>query len=248
MSAQPSVQRVRRWLRRLRQRPVVAEREAGLRGLVVYAALWVLRATTRLTVVGSDALEQAWRERTPVVVAFWHGRSMMLPFLYHRHFRQGPELLIMNSPHRDGEMVTRALARFGIRSTRGSSSRGGVVGTIGLARALRGGSNVALVPDGPRGPAGVAKPGAVELAASAGARLFPISFSASRAVRARSWDRLLLPLPGSRVVCVVGTPLEPPCGRLARDDRERLRVTLEERLEATTRAADRIAGRIEEPT
>jgi hypothetical protein len=243
VSAQRSL---RRWWRRQRRRPGVAEREAAVRGLLVWAALWLLRRTTRLTVVGSEALEQAWRDRTPVVVAFWHGRSIMLPFLYRERFRAGPALIIMNSPHRDGEMVTRALARFGIRSTRGSSSRGGVGGTIGLARALRTGSNIALVPDGPRGPAGTAKPGAVELAASVGALLFPLSFSASRAVRARSWDRLMLPLPGSRVVCVVGPALDLPVGRLDRDARERLRAVLEAELAATARAADRIAGRTEE--
>jgi lysophospholipid acyltransferase (LPLAT)-like uncharacterized protein len=164
----------------------------------------------------------------------------MLPFLY-----SGPGAAIMNSTHRDGEIITRALERFGIRSTRGSSTRSAIAGTLGLMRELRAGRDVALIPDGPRGPAGSAKAGAVALAAAGGVPLFPLAFSASRCVRMRGWDRMLLPLPGARVVCVIGAPIDPPDAR-DRAARERLRGVLEQRLNEVTRTADRMAGRLEE--
>jgi hypothetical protein len=239
--ARSGVNRPRRGLRALRRRPGYAAVEAPLLGFAIWCVLRFLRAVTRLEIVDAEPLAERWRTRSPVVLAFWHGRSIMLPFLY-----RGPGVRIMNSTHRDGEIITRALERFGIRSTRGSSSRTAVAGTLGLARALRAGSDVALIPDGPRGPAGVAKPGAVALAAAGNTQLFPLAFSASRAVRMKGWDRMMLPLPGARVVCVIGSPIDPPKGACTREERERLRALLEQRLHDTTRRADRLAGRYEE--
>ena len=178
-----------------------------------------------------------------MVLAFWHGRAIMLPFLFRGRLARGENIWIMNSSHRDGEIITRALGRFGVRSTRGSSSRGAIGGTLGLARKLRDGKDVALIPDGPRGPALQAKAGAVELAATGGAPICPLAFSASRFVRLGGWDRMMLPLPGSRVVCVVGEPIEVPKGRLGRDRREALRAALQDRLTAAADAADVEVGR-----
>jgi lysophospholipid acyltransferase (LPLAT)-like uncharacterized protein len=233
---------IKRALSRLRRNRGFAEAEIALLAWLAWALLRAIRLTVRFETVGADALERNWGEGRPVVFAFWHGRSIMLPFLV----RGRRDAYIMNSTHRDGEIITRALERFGIRSTRGSSSRGAVGGTLALLRALRRGNSVALIPDGPRGPAGVAKAGAVELASSGGAPLYPLAFSASRAVRLRGWDRMMLPLPGARVVCVVGEPLVTETGRSGREARERMRADLERRLVDVSRRADRLAGRPEE--
>jgi lysophospholipid acyltransferase (LPLAT)-like uncharacterized protein len=242
---------IKRALSRLRRHRAFAGAEIAVLAWLAWATLRIIRLTVRFETVGAEVLERNWRERRPMVFAFWHGRSIMLPFLVRgRH-----DAYIMNSTHRDGEIITRALERFGIHSTRGSSSRGAVAGTLALLRALRRGNSVALIPDGPRGPAGVAKAGAVELAASGDAPLYPLSFSASRSVRLRGWDRMMLPLPGARVVCVVGEPLRAEAdtrGRQQRErlgvDRERLRLELERRLNELSRQADRLAGRTEEST
>ena len=171
----------------------------------------------------------------------------MLPFLFRGRLARGENIWIMNSSHRDGEIITRALGRFGVRSTRGSSSRGAIGGTLGLARKLRDGKDVALIPDGPRGPALQAKAGAVELAATGGAPICPLAFSASRFVRLGGWDRMMLPLPGARVVCVVGEPIEVPRGRLGRDQRETLRAELQQRLATAADAADSEVARGSQP-
>ncbi len=225
----------------LRRYRWLAAAEVSVLGFLAWAVLRLLRVTVRLETHGTEELERCWRERRPVLIAFWHGRAIMLPFFYRGH-----SAYIMNSTHRDGEIITRALNRFGIRTTRGSSSRGAVAGTLGLLRAFRAGSDLALIPDGPRGPAGVAKAGVAAIALQTGAPLFPVSVSCSRALRMTSWDRMMIPLPGARVVVVVGEVIEP--ARLAgpgaaRDARERLRAILEDRLEQVTRDADGLAGR-----
>ncbi|TFH30231.1 MAG: DUF374 domain-containing protein [Myxococcales bacterium] len=229
------------WLRRSK---AFAHAEILVLAWLAWAVLVAIRATTRLEIVGAEPLHANWQAGKPMVFAFWHGRSIMLPFLVRgRH-----DAYIMNSTHRDGEIITRALERFGIHSTRGSSTRGAVGGTLALLRALKRGNSVALIPDGPRGPAGVAKAGAVELSNAAGVPLYPLAFSANRAVRLTGWDRMLLPLPGARVVCVVGAPIAPSANGRDRATRERLRDELESSLREVSRTADRLARRDEEDT
>lgn len=225
--------------RGLRRVPMVARLELAVASFSAWAILRLLGATVRWSRHGCSDLEDAWREGRPVLMAFWHGRSIMLPFAY-----RGRGACILNSNHRDGEIVTRILARFGIHSTRGSSTRGGVAGFLGLVRAHRRGLDLALIPDGPKGPAGVAKGGAAELALLTGAPLFPLGVSCSRGWRLPTWDRLLLPRPFARMVLVVGEPLLAPTGDVARaESRENLRAELEKRLRLVTAEADRLAGR-----
>ncbi len=235
--------RVARGLRRFQ---VLARLEISVASLAVWAILRLLRATVTIERHGSAELERCWHSDQRVLMAFWHGRSIMMPFFY-----QGPGVSIMNSTHRDGEIVTRALARLGIHSTRGSSSRSAVAGALGLLRAFARGRDLALIPDGPRGPAGKAKAGVAELALQTRAPLFPVAVSCSKALRLRTWDRMMLPLPGARVVVVVGDPLWPlPQRTQARRSaaeratlREGLRAELELRLRRATAEADRLAGR-----
>jgi hypothetical protein len=115
---------IKRALSRLRQNRAFAECEIATLAWLAWGVLRLIRLTVRFETVGADALESNWQAARPMVFAFWHGRSIMLPFLV----RGRRDAYIMNSTHRDGEIITRALERFGIHSTRGSSSRGAVAG------------------------------------------------------------------------------------------------------------------------
>jgi lysophospholipid acyltransferase (LPLAT)-like uncharacterized protein len=233
-------------IRRLRKRDWFARWEVAVLGGLAWALLCFIRYTTRFEVHGLEPLSEAWKSGRAVVMVGWHGRSLMLPFMY-----RGPGAYILSSTHRDGEIIARALARLGIQATRGSSSRRAVGGTLGLVRALRRGNDVAIVADGPRGPAGTAKSGVVDIALSSGAPLFPLVFSARPCIRMASWDRMMLPLPGARVVCVVAEPLETDSlatGKRDGDLSESLRLQLEERLSEACRRADGLVGRRQEST
>jgi lysophospholipid acyltransferase (LPLAT)-like uncharacterized protein len=95
---------------------------------------------------------------------------------------------------------------------------------------------VAVLPDGPRGPARQAKPGVVALASATGAALVPVGIAARPSVRFGSWDRVLLPLPFARVRCVYGSPLLVP---KRTGDLETWRKELEAQLDRATEAAQR---------
>jgi len=199
-------------------------------------ALRLLALTLRIRYVDADELFARWRRGEQLILAFWHNRVVVMPIA-----GRGHKLCIMNSQSRDGELASRALARWGIRSVRGSASRGGASGFLQLVRAYRDGYNLAVVPDGPRGPRYEVKSGVIHLARATGAPIIPVSYAADRRRQLRSWDRLIIPLPFARVVYVAGAALQVP--RHATDNEvETLRVELERRLQAATATAEAQVG------
>jgi hypothetical protein len=147
----------------------------------------------------------------------------------------------MVSHHADGEVLSRILRRFGIRSVRGSTSRGAHGGLRAMLRAYQGGSHLTFATDGPRGPRERVQIGIIELARRTGAPVVPISFGASGGWFLPTWDRFFLPRPFARGVFVFGDGLFVPPGA-DRPALEAARADLERRLIAVTAAAD-AAGR-----
>jgi hypothetical protein len=136
----------------------------------------------------------------------------------------------MISRSRDGEMIARALRRTALTAVRGSSSAGGREALDELIAAVRSGRPGAFAVDGPRGPARQVKPGVVTAAQRTGVPIVPLSFAARRTVEAGSWDRTLIPLPGTRAVLAFGEPIAVPAD--AGDEaRERIRRQLEQLLD-----------------
>jgi lysophospholipid acyltransferase (LPLAT)-like uncharacterized protein len=160
-----------------------------------------LRALARTLRVSRHEASVAalWAARRPVIYVVWHGRLLLLPYLYgHRGCH------VLASRSRDGELIARWARRFGLEPVRGSSSHGGTGALRALARALRAGREVVVVPDGPRGPREVLKPGVIALARLTGAPIVPMAVGASREWRVRSWDEFRIPRPFARCVMRFG--------------------------------------------
>ncbi len=200
-------------------------------------AVRALGATLRLTEAGVESMQALWEDPRPLIYAVWHGRILMVPWLSAR-FERARAVRVLASRSRDGELVARWVARFGMSVVRGSSSRGGAGALRALAAAVRAGHDVAVVPDGPRGPRERLQAGLVVLAAVTGAPVIPLGFAARPARRLHSWDRFLVPLPFARAAVVFGKAATVP-----RDaDREHARADLERALCEVTEAADRLVG------
>ena len=178
-----------------------ADLRLGAAGLLGRGLLAGLGLTTRLSIEGEENFLRFRRQRTPVIFVFWHGQ--LLP-LIRRHRNQGAVVLV--SQHGDGETITRVLERHGFGTVRGSSTRGGSRGLRGLIRAARAGHDLAVTPDGPRGPAREFKPGALLAARLTGLPLIPLAASASAAWYLGSWDRFMIPRPLARVRIRYGSP------------------------------------------
>jgi lysophospholipid acyltransferase (LPLAT)-like uncharacterized protein len=150
---------------------------------------------------------------------------------------------------RDGDWAAAALAKLGCTIVRGSSRRGGWEALRGILRRLGSSpASLAMVVDGPLGPAGRARPGAVVCARESGRPLVPVAAAAGRRLRfPRTWSGIYLPLPWSRVWIALGDPVAVPAAT-ADADLASLTAELEGRLRAARQRANAAAGRGEEAT
>jgi lysophospholipid acyltransferase (LPLAT)-like uncharacterized protein len=146
-----------------------------------------------------DAVVESGRQ--PILV-FWHGR--ILPSLYYWRDRH---IVVITSHNFDGEWIARIITRFGYRTARGSSSRGGARALVQMRRDLAAGLAVAFTIDGPRGPARVAQSGAAFLAGATGHPVIPFHIEADRSWTTASWDRAQIPRPFARLRVAIGEPI-----------------------------------------
>lgn len=169
------------------------------------AALDAVMGSCRYETEGDEHFRRYWDAGRPVVFTLWHGR-LLPPTYHHRH----QDVVTLVSLHRDGELITRAVRRWGYTAVRGSSSRGGLDALRELIRHVRRGRSLAITPDGPRGPREVMKPGPVLIAQRTGAPIIPVAAGASRASYFGGWDRFLVPHPFARLRIAYGAPLFVP--------------------------------------
>jgi lysophospholipid acyltransferase (LPLAT)-like uncharacterized protein len=181
----------RRWT--LRQRIVLS--------LIVAAGYWFIRLlgpTLRVSVSYEEGAQKTLDQR-PLVASFWH--SCMIPATY---LFRNMGIRVMSSFSYDGEYMGRIIRRFGFVAVKGSSSRNPVRALLGLRRALAEGWTVAFTLDGPRGPRHKVKPGPVALGRSTGLALTTFHAAVDKAWVLNSWDRMVIPMPFSRVLVRVG--------------------------------------------
>lgn len=164
--------------------------------LLIFPIYFLLRSTWRIREHGDPIiLEKYIKNREKVIFAHWHGDELALLGYY--AFRG---LAVLSSLSDDGTLMASCLTLFGFRVYRGSSTRGGARGLIGLIKAVRSGSQGAVAVDGPKGPIYEVKPGIIELAAKTGVPILPIHTKASSAwFIPRAWNKSYLPKPFARI-------------------------------------------------
>jgi lysophospholipid acyltransferase (LPLAT)-like uncharacterized protein len=174
---------------------------AKIRWIVRFGTLLVrmLASTWRVRVIGDAGLRGERAEGRPVIITLWHGQ--MLPLL-HRH--RGERVAVLISEHRDGEIIARIAMALGHRTVRGSTTRGAGRALLSMVRQVESGQDIAVTPDGPRGPAKSFAAGALIVAQRTGAAIIPATVVARSAWRLRSWDRFMIPRPFTRVVISYG--------------------------------------------
>ncbi len=194
-------------------------------------------ATGRWTEVGGDIPRRFWDEDKVFVLAFWHGRLLMMTQCWDRE----KPINMMISLSRDGRLISDTVGRFGIKTVAGSTSRGGAAALRGMLKAVKAGEYVGITPDGPRGPRMRAQEGVVTIARLAKAPIIPVSYAARNARVLGSWDRFLVPAPFARGVFVWGEPITVPHTSNG-ETLEAVRRQVEENLNAVNAEADRLCG------
>ncbi|MGI9088982.1 MAG: lysophospholipid acyltransferase family protein [Chthoniobacterales bacterium] len=160
----------------------------------------------------------------PRIWAIWHNRVLLFPAVMRRFapHREGAALI---SASRDGALLAEFVARFGYSAVRGSSSKKGASAVRQLSEVMARGEDLAITPDGPRGPAYELGSGIVYLAQNTGAAVMPLNLEYSGCWRLTSWDRFVVPKPFTTVRVKYGPPHHVrPTATDAEFEEERLRL------------------------
>jgi lysophospholipid acyltransferase (LPLAT)-like uncharacterized protein len=223
----------REWLRRF-------VRSDRLRRVLCYSIHLYIRFvywTGRWDVEGAEHPRRLRQAGKPFILAFWHGRLMMIPMAWQRL----APIRMLISAHRDGRIIADAVAHFGVQTVTGSTRRGGTAALRTMVKTLAAGDCVGITPDGPAGPAMIASAGIVNVARLARVPIVPVTFAASRRRHMRSWDRMQIALPFGHGVFIWGEPIEIGDG-LDEAGIERTRRLVEQRMQDMVAKAESGVG------
>jgi len=195
------------------------------------ALIWLLGKTLRISWKGLENLQEVRKGGQRVIYALWHGRLLILTFA---HRRQKVHVLI--SQHRDGELIARTVRRLGFVPIRGSTTRGGTQAIFQMVSKIQDGYDLAITPDGPKGPHHKVQSGAIYIAQRSGLPIMPISASAKSAWRLKSWDSFLIPKPFSKAVIILGKPVYVSQDAVENELNSKIAELEQQLLELTTQA------------
>jgi hypothetical protein len=171
------------------------------------------------------------------IYCFWHNRLALcvkIYFKFSRAHHAAPGVAGLVSASKDGALLSAIFHRFGVQPVRGSSSRRGAQALVELKTWAERGYDLAITPDGPRGPRYVLAEGAITLAQLTGLPLVPSSHQFNWKICLKSWDRFQIPLPFARCDIFVGKVFSVP-RELATEQREQIRREVEAELNAITK-------------
>jgi hypothetical protein len=201
-----------------------------------YGFIRTVAATLRFALNDRSGLI-AGEPNEPFIFSIWHNRLALSLVLYRKYIqRRQPSrrMAAMVSASRDGGFLARILELFGVEPVRGSTSRRGPQALRELTTWGERGYDLAITPDGPRGPCYVVRDGVMALAQLTGLPIVPVSYHLSWKLKMGSWDRFQVPLPFAYCTVDVGEAIRVP--REATDaEREALRLKLEESMKAITK-------------
>jgi len=189
---------------------------------------------------GFDAMDDALHSGTPVIVALWHQRLMMSPYLFDASLGK---ICTLTSSARAGRLAGQVQARFGFETIAMSSHKRHIALSREVLGRMRDGYSIGIATDGPRGPARVASTVPLVWARTSGAPVFVVSFSAKRVIKFPTWDAMMLPAPWTRGVLMCRKWDQDVPRKTSEEETEALRQKLEIALDEVTDATDRAVGR-----
>ncbi len=175
---------------------------------IIIGYMWLVYISSKKKIINCEHYLKAIKEQKPVIIALWHNRLMMMPFIARFAHQVNPKyrFITLASQHGDGQFVGRVMSIFGFRNIYGST-QGGRKKSRGInlhslreiIRELKNGQGLGITPDGPRGPNQKINSEISGIAKISGAAIMPTSCSCSRFLQFNSWDKFKLPLPFSKL-------------------------------------------------
>ena len=172
---------------------------AKIRGFVLGFLVWliyrIISMTWRVQIFEPASMQDSLNNNESLILSHFHGDEIALISLVPRY-----KIATMTSTSKDGEIMNTVLALLGAKTSRGSSTRGGVSALKGLLSLMKKGHNCSFAVDGPRGPLHKVKPGVFETSRLTRSKIFAGGVAVSRAWHfPKSWNKAYFPKPFARV-------------------------------------------------
>jgi lysophospholipid acyltransferase (LPLAT)-like uncharacterized protein len=208
-----------------------------LAATLIYLVIRSVAATIRFKLEDHSGLFGKEAPKEKIIFAIWHNRLALSIIIYQRYVRKfAPERRMAGlvSASKDGGMLAQILEHFNVEPVRGSSSRRGSQALREMITCAERGLDLAITPDGPRGPCYTVQEGVTSAAQLTGLAIAPISYHVNWKIRLKSWDRFQIPLPFARCEVIAGKVFR--LSREATDEERRdFRTQLEAELRSITR-------------
>ena len=190
-----------------------------------YWIIVLLFMTIRMRWFNDSFVFECQKKDKPVIFAFWHNRLLYMGFAgQFRHKKH--KLAALASKSKDGRLIGKILNLFNLTAVYGSSTRGGSEAMRELVRYMTEKKyDVAISPDGPRGPKYSVQQGVVRLAQSTGIPIIPVVYDVKHKIRLKSWDGFYIPLPFTWGVYMYGDPIEIPA-TMTEEEREKWKLVV----------------------
>ncbi len=216
----------------------IVRKSSAVRWLAAFLITTYVRLvwlTSTWEFLGKEHPDPYWQQNKPLIGCFWHGRLLMMFKVW---FGKHP-LHMLTSNHADGRILAQTIENFGFKGIAGSSSKGGRKAFLAIVKILHLGESVGITPDGPRGPRYTVSPGVIRMARLGNAAILPVTYSSTKGIFMKTWDRFFLPLPFGKGVFIYGPVFDVAGSSKSEED---LCQELETVLRDLTKKADLYCG------
>lgn len=195
---------------------------------LAYFLIKHISKTLRFELINAEPVIEGKQKGQNYIFAFWHNQFFVMPYFYQLKLSRF-SISVLTSLSRDGEYISRVIEKFGFKAIRGSTARGGEIAIRLLLRQLQEGNDIAVTPDGPRGPRNQVKPGIITLAQLSGCSIIPVGYKVLHKKVLNTWDKFIIPYPFSPGKFIVGNPISIPRD-ISDTQKEEARIKLQELL------------------
>ena len=189
--------------------------------------------TNSWSFINKKYVENLWKKNESFILCFWDGRLLMMPLSWNNK----KKINVLISAHSDGQLLSKTVKYFDIKTIIGSSSKGGSEAIRNIIKSLKSGISIGMTPDGPRGPRMKVNSAIIKIASLTGHKIVPLSYSVKKKFFLNSWDKFLLALPFGKGCFIWGKPFEVK-KNISKNEDIKLSKRLENNLLKLTKKAD----------
>jgi lysophospholipid acyltransferase (LPLAT)-like uncharacterized protein len=164
-------------------------------GFIVWVIYKIISSTWRTKISEPPGMLEDMKQKKGIILAHFHGDEIALISLTKRY-----KIATMTSTSKDGEIMNTTLNLLGAKTSRGSSTRGGIRALKGLIRLCKDGRSASFAVDGPKGPLHEVKAGVFEFSRLTGANIYACGVTCDRAWHfPKSWNKTYFPKPFAKL-------------------------------------------------